>query len=227
MSIFLVGFFFLWWLRWCQVVLINCFSYSRIWTNRDKRVTNNIPKKKGHLFCTLICVQLQVGGTAYEIFFACIPWYYYYYYYYFPWFVRSHGIIWLYITYCSNRSPATEATNDLQDSERSYIATPENVVLSADLKTEDSLRRGSAGVAGSMKLLKSYQSMHVPYTQVSMSIYLQQYFDNFFSHFILWATLRIWQMIFSPLNHSRMHHLWQKTCMKNGSRLWKPLATHL
>ncbi|PON59890.1 Rab3 GTPase-activating protein catalytic subunit [Parasponia andersonii] len=45
------------------------------------------------------------------------------------------------------------------------MAKPENVVLSADLKPEDHLRRGSAGVAESMKLLKSYQSMHVPYTQ--------------------------------------------------------------
>lgn len=34
------------------------------------------------------------------------------------------------------------------------------------LKSSDHNRRGSAGVVGSMKLLKSYQSMHAPFTQV-------------------------------------------------------------
>ncbi|KAI9402496.1 hypothetical protein POPTR_001G280832v4 [Populus trichocarpa] len=33
------------------------------------------------------------------------------------------------------------------------------------LKSSDHNRRGSAGVVGSMKLLKSYQSMHAPFTQ--------------------------------------------------------------
>ncbi|KAJ6692257.1 hypothetical protein OIU79_014085 [Salix purpurea] len=37
--------------------------------------------------------------------------------------------------------------------------------LSTDLKSSDHYRRGSAGAVGSMKLLKSYQSMHAPFTQ--------------------------------------------------------------
>ncbi|KAJ6671009.1 RAB3 GTPASE-ACTIVATING PROTEIN CATALYTIC SUBUNIT [Salix viminalis] len=37
--------------------------------------------------------------------------------------------------------------------------------LSTDLKSSDHNRRGSAGAVGSMKLLKSYQSMHAPFTQ--------------------------------------------------------------
>ncbi|KAJ4840509.1 hypothetical protein Tsubulata_000446 [Turnera subulata] len=41
---------------------------------------------------------------------------------------------------------------------------PEKVV-SVDPKYADSNRRGSAGVAGSMMLLKSYQSLHAPFTQ--------------------------------------------------------------
>ncbi|OMP02386.1 Rab3 GTPase-activating protein catalytic subunit [Corchorus olitorius] len=36
---------------------------------------------------------------------------------------------------------------------------------SADKSTSDSTRRGSAGPVGSMKLLKSYQSLHAPFTQ--------------------------------------------------------------
>ncbi|CAK7330473.1 unnamed protein product [Dovyalis caffra] len=39
--------------------------------------------------------------------------------------------------------------------------------VSVDLKSSDHKRRGSAGVVGSMKLLKSYQSMHAPFTQVA------------------------------------------------------------
>ncbi|KAL9371261.1 hypothetical protein Peur_036401 [Populus x canadensis] len=37
--------------------------------------------------------------------------------------------------------------------------------LSTDLKSSDHNRRGSAGAVGSMKLLKSYKSMHAPFTQ--------------------------------------------------------------
>jgi len=38
--------------------------------------------------------------------------------------------------------------------------------LSTDLKSSDHNRRGSAGAVGSMQLLKSYKSMHAPFTQV-------------------------------------------------------------
>ncbi|XP_021278490.1 rab3 GTPase-activating protein catalytic subunit isoform X1 [Herrania umbratica] len=38
-------------------------------------------------------------------------------------------------------------------------------VVSANKSPSDSIRRGSAGPVGSMKLLKSYQSLHAPYTQ--------------------------------------------------------------
>ncbi|KAK6246818.1 hypothetical protein QUC31_018383 [Theobroma cacao] len=38
-------------------------------------------------------------------------------------------------------------------------------VVSADKSPSDSIRRGSAGPVGSMKLLKSYQSLHAPFTQ--------------------------------------------------------------
>ncbi|XP_044482414.1 rab3 GTPase-activating protein catalytic subunit isoform X2 [Mangifera indica] len=41
---------------------------------------------------------------------------------------------------------------------------PENV-MSAEKRPSDSIRRGSAGVVGSMMLLKSYQNMHAPFTQ--------------------------------------------------------------
>ncbi|XP_024464508.2 uncharacterized protein LOC7454840 isoform X4 [Populus trichocarpa] len=37
--------------------------------------------------------------------------------------------------------------------------------LSTDLKSSDHNRRGSAGAVGSMQLLKSYKSMHAPFTQ--------------------------------------------------------------
>lgn len=44
---------------------------------------------------------------------------------------------------------------------------PEDVGL-ADLKASDCIRRVSAGVVGSMMLLKSNQRMHTPLTQVSL-----------------------------------------------------------
>ncbi|KAK9940853.1 hypothetical protein M0R45_017493 [Rubus argutus] len=61
-------------------------------------------------------------------------------------------------------SPSTP--DDLQDSEQSVSrlgAKPEDAAVSADLKSSDCIRRGSAGVTG-MMLLKSYQSMHAPFT---------------------------------------------------------------
>ncbi|XP_060667833.1 uncharacterized protein LOC107411504 isoform X2 [Ziziphus jujuba] len=42
---------------------------------------------------------------------------------------------------------------------------PEDIIVATDLKPLDSTRRGSAGTVGTMKLLKSYQSMHKPFTQ--------------------------------------------------------------
>lgn len=62
-----------------------------------------------------------------------------------------------------SNSPSTP--DDSQESGTRSIEKPEDVVLSPNLKAEDCMRRGSAGEAGSMKLLKSYQSMHVPFTQ--------------------------------------------------------------
>ncbi|KAK9279847.1 hypothetical protein L1049_013529 [Liquidambar formosana] len=46
-----------------------------------------------------------------------------------------------------------------------FSTKPKDGVVSGDLKSSDHLRRGSAGVVGSMKLLKSYQNMHAPFTQ--------------------------------------------------------------
>ncbi|KAJ7964238.1 Rab3 GTPase-activating protein catalytic subunit like [Quillaja saponaria] len=44
---------------------------------------------------------------------------------------------------------------------------PEDVMASFDTKPSDCIRRGSAGSVGSMMLLKSYQSMHAPFTQAA------------------------------------------------------------
>lgn len=43
---------------------------------------------------------------------------------------------------------------------------PEDLELLNEKKSSDLTRRGSAGIVDSMMLLKSHQSMHVPYTQV-------------------------------------------------------------
>nr|XP_010921006.1 rab3 GTPase-activating protein catalytic subunit isoform X1 [Elaeis guineensis] len=42
---------------------------------------------------------------------------------------------------------------------------PKNAMPSANLQPVDQVRRGSAGVVGSMMLLNSFQEMHAPYTQ--------------------------------------------------------------
>lgn len=58
-------------------------------------------------------------------------------------------------------------SEDLHDSGTTgsrSIGEPEDVGL-ADVKPSDSIRRGSAGVVGSMMLLRSNQRMHAPYTQ--------------------------------------------------------------
>ncbi|XP_057954278.1 uncharacterized protein LOC131148542 [Malania oleifera] len=46
-----------------------------------------------------------------------------------------------------------------------FSTRPADVVVSVDPKPSDRVRRGSAGVVGSMMLLKSYQNMHTPFTQ--------------------------------------------------------------
>ncbi|KAI4305343.1 hypothetical protein L6164_028714 [Bauhinia variegata] len=58
--------------------------------------------------------------------------------------------------------------DDLRDSESTMSKVsgkPEDLGLSTDRKPSECARRGSAGIAGSLMLLKSYQSMHAPYTQ--------------------------------------------------------------
>lgn len=77
-------------------------------------------------------------------------------------------LIWTYMIHFYS-SPSTP--DDSQDSGTRSIEKLEDVVLSPNPKAEDCMRRGSAGEAGSMKLLKSYQSMHVPFTQVSINNY--------------------------------------------------------
>lgn len=49
-----------------------------------------------------------------------------------------------------------------------FHSEAEDVVTSAELRPSDRIRRGSAGVEG-MMLLKSYQIMHVPLTQVVLT----------------------------------------------------------
>ena len=50
----------------------------------------------------------------------------------------------------------------------SKFSTNSMDVGSADESPSDSIRRGSRGPVGSVKLLKSYQSLHAPFTQVSI-----------------------------------------------------------
>lgn len=51
-----------------------------------------------------------------------------------------------------------------------YTMKPQDVA-SIDKKPSDFVRRGSAGKVGSMMLLKSYQSMHAPFTQVPPNMF--------------------------------------------------------
>lgn len=48
-----------------------------------------------------------------------------------------------------------------------FNRNPEDADVSNNIKSSDFTRRGSAGIVDSMMLLKSHQSMHAPYTQVS------------------------------------------------------------
>ncbi|XP_057428857.1 uncharacterized protein LOC130722215 isoform X3 [Lotus japonicus] len=52
-----------------------------------------------------------------------------------------------------------------RDEKSTVSREPEDVNLFNDKKSSDFTRRGSAGIVDSMMLLKSYQSMHAPYTQ--------------------------------------------------------------
>ncbi|CAN0902139.1 Rab3 GTPase-activating protein catalytic subunit [Linum grandiflorum] len=67
-------------------------------------------------------------------------------------------------------SPAEVMTGELSnpsapDGLRGYETNASSSRVKPDLKSPDSLRRGSAGVVNSMMLLKSRQTMHAPYTQ--------------------------------------------------------------
>jgi hypothetical protein len=80
------------------------------------------------------------------------------------------------------------------------------VVLS-DVKPSDCTRRGSAGVVGSMMLLKSNQRMHAPFTQVSLDNF--GLLDNLIIIIIICTFLRKFKEYnSSPFsgNHCRMHH---------------------
>lgn len=44
-----------------------------------------------------------------------------------------------------------------------------------DPKHSACIRKGSAGIVGSMMLLKSYQNMHAPFTQVDSFVLLTEY----------------------------------------------------
>lgn len=59
---------------------------------------------------------------------------------------------------------AAEGSRESGNAVQRYTMKPKDVA-SADKKPSDFVRRGSAGKVGSMMLLKSYQSMHAPFTQ--------------------------------------------------------------
>jgi hypothetical protein len=63
-----------------------------------------------------------------------------------------------------------------------FTSKPEDVVL-ADVKPSDYIKRGSAGVVGSMMLLKSNQRMHAPFTQVSLKKF--GLLDNLITFFLV------------------------------------------
>lgn len=70
----------------------------------------------------------------------------------------------LFISYCS--SLRSDCQCDPKQTGVNLSKNPNNVMPSANLQPVDQIRRGSAGVVGSMKLLNSFQEMHAPYTQV-------------------------------------------------------------
>ncbi|XP_008235159.1 PREDICTED: rab3 GTPase-activating protein catalytic subunit isoform X2 [Prunus mume] len=62
-------------------------------------------------------------------------------------------------------SPATSDDSQHSENSVSIVSTKSEDAEPTNLKPSDCIRRGSAGVAGHMMLLKSYQSMHAPFTQ--------------------------------------------------------------
>ena len=95
----------------------------------------------------------------------------------------------------------------------------QDAVTSADLRPSDCLRSESAGVVD-MMLLKSYQNMHVPFTQVVLTLV-----DYLIFHLLL-VTIEfsIYQSWLVRRICYRMLHLWQNTCMKKDSVPLKPLV---
>jgi hypothetical protein len=89
-----------------------------------------------------------------------------------------------------------------------FTSKPEDVVL-ADVKPSDYIKRGSAGVVGSMMLLKSNQRMHAPFTQVSIKKFglLDNLITLFFgcTYYFLQKFQEYDSSSFSG-NHCRMHH---------------------
>ena len=88
----------------------------------------------------------------------------------------------------------------------------------ADPKSSDSIRRGSAGVVGSTMLLKSYQRMHAPFTQVSLksidyfTILLLVIFSFFFYEYFIFSQMfknatdyRFLVIIVGGTTHDRRH----------------------
>lgn len=55
-----------------------------------------------------------------------------------------------------------------ETSASSFNPEAEDFVAAGELRPSDRIRRGSAGVEG-MMLLKSYQNMHIPLTQVVLT----------------------------------------------------------
>lgn len=100
-----------------------------------------------------------------------------------------------FLVYSDSPSTPTNSHNSVI-SGPTYGTKPDDFTPS-DSKSSDYMRRGSAGVVGSMMLLKLHQSMHAPFTQV-------------FQHLGLIGTHHIWLVITSVmtrLNLDRRHRL--------------------
>lgn len=68
-------------------------------------------------------------------------------------------------------SPSTPSNVHHYQTNAATVKT-EHFTASASLESSDYSRRGSAGVVGSLMLLKSRKSMHIPYTQVWQHVWL-------------------------------------------------------
>ncbi|XP_027337979.1 rab3 GTPase-activating protein catalytic subunit [Abrus precatorius] len=65
----------------------------------------------------------------------------------------------------SVQTPSEDYSGKVDRGENPVSTKPGDVDLLHEKKSSDLIRRGSAGIVDSMMLLKSYQSMHAPYTQ--------------------------------------------------------------